>query len=85
MLFERTTISKKPEKLAVLELRKPKSEGTLSPDLVFRDHYLFDFLNLNDAYSENDLETAIIKELEKFILELQRRLYICGSTKKNDY
>jgi predicted nuclease of restriction endonuclease-like (RecB) superfamily len=70
MLFERTAISKKPEKLAQLELQKLKSEGTLSPDLVFRDHYVLDFLNLNDAYSENDLEAAIIRELERFILEL---------------
>jgi predicted nuclease of restriction endonuclease-like (RecB) superfamily len=70
MLFERTTISKKPEKLAQLELQKLKSEGALSPDLVFRDHYVLDFLNLHDAYSEKDLESAIIRELERFILEL---------------
>lgn len=70
MLFERTAISKKPEKLAALEVQKLKIEGTLSPDLVFRDHYVLDFLNLNDAFTENDLESAIIRELEKFILEL---------------
>ncbi|TVR84531.1 MAG: DUF1016 domain-containing protein [Saprospirales bacterium] len=70
MLFERTAISKKPEKLAQLELQKLKSEGALSPDLVFRDHYVLDFLNLNDTFSENDLELAIVRELERFILEL---------------
>jgi predicted nuclease of restriction endonuclease-like (RecB) superfamily len=70
MLFERTAISKKPEKLAELEIQKLKKEDFLSPDLVFRDHYVLDFLNLKDAFSESDLEAAIIRELEKFILEL---------------
>ena len=42
----------------------------LPPDLVFRDPYLLDFLGLKDTYSEKDLETAILRELEAFILEL---------------
>jgi predicted nuclease of restriction endonuclease-like (RecB) superfamily len=70
MLFERTAISKKPEELAKLELLRLKNEKSLSPDLVFRDHYVLDFLNLKDSFSENDLESAIIRELESFILEL---------------
>lgn len=70
MLFERTAISKKPEELAKLELSKLKDEDQLSPDLVFKDHYILDFLNLKDTYLENDLETAILRDLEKFILEL---------------
>jgi hypothetical protein len=37
---------------------------------VFRDPYLLDFLGLKDAYSERDLEAAILKELERFLLEL---------------
>lgn len=37
---------------------------------TFKDPYFLDFLGLKDGYLENDLETAIIKELEKFILEL---------------
>lgn len=36
----------------------------------FKDPYFLDFLGLKDGYLENDLETAIIKELENFILEL---------------
>ena len=42
----------------------------MSTDLFFRDPYILDFLNLKDTYSEKDLESAIIAELEKFILEL---------------
>jgi hypothetical protein len=38
--------------------------------MVFRDPYFLDFLGLADTYSETDLELAILRELEKFILEL---------------
>ena len=70
MLFERTAISKKPEELARLELEQLKEEDKLTPDLVFKDHYVLDFLNLKNTYLEKDLETAILRELENFILEL---------------
>ena len=70
MLFERTAISKKPEELVKLELKTLKEEDKLSPDLIFKDHYVLDFLGLKDTYSELDLEAAIIKEIENFILEL---------------
>jgi len=70
MLYERTAISKKPEELAKRELAKLRDENRISPDLVFRDPYVLDFLNLKDTYSERDLETAILRELESFLLEL---------------
>ena len=70
MLFERTAISKKPAELARKEIDSIKAEDKVSPDLVFRDHYVLDFLNLKDTFSETDLETAIIRDLENFILEL---------------
>ncbi len=70
MLFERTAISKKPEILIKKELAELRQQGEMTPDLVFRDPYILDFLNLKDSYSEKDLETAILRELEKFILEL---------------
>ncbi len=70
MLFERTALSKKPVELAKQELIKLRDEDKLTPDLVFRDPYFLDFLGLKDTYSEKDLETAILRELEAFILEL---------------
>ncbi len=54
---------------------------------TFKDPYLLDFLELKDGYLENDLEAAILKELELFILELgngftfverQKRMIIDG-------
>lgn len=70
MFFERTAISKKPELLAQAELEALRKEDRLTPDLVFRDPYVLQFLNLNDRYLEKDLEDAIMRELEQFLLEL---------------
>ena len=70
MLFERTALSKKPAKLIAAELKKLRHEGRLSPDLVFQDPYLLDFLGLKGTYAESDLEAAILREVEAFILEL---------------
>ena len=72
MLFERTAISKKPDELARLELKKLGDDGKLTPDLVFKNPYILDFLNLKDTYQEKDLERAILNEIEQFILELGR-------------
>jgi len=70
MLFERTALSRKPEKLIRQELDALKSQDTLTPDLVFRDPYMLEFLGLKDTYAEKDLEAAILREMEAFILEL---------------
>jgi len=70
MLYERTAISKKPEKLVKEELAALREEDRLTPDLVFRDPYFLDFLGLKDAFSEKDLESSILREMESFILEL---------------
>ncbi len=70
MLYERTAISKKPEEVARAELAQLRSDDQLSPDLVFRDPYILDFLGLKDRYLEKDLEDAILRELETFLLEL---------------
>ena len=70
MLFERTALSKKPDELIRLELDGLRDEDRLTPDLVFRDPYFLDFLGLTDRYLEKDLEGAILRELEKFVLEL---------------
>jgi predicted nuclease of restriction endonuclease-like (RecB) superfamily len=70
MLFERTALSRKPAKLAAMELKQLREEDKLTPDLVFRDPYLLDFLGLKDTYAEKDLEAAILREIEAFILEL---------------
>jgi len=70
MLYERTALSRKPAELAKKELADLREEDKLTPDLVFRDPYLLDFLGLKDTYGEKDVEAAILREMEAFILEL---------------
>lgn len=70
MLYERTAISKKPEETIKNDLELLKNEQQLSPDMVFRDPYFLDFLGLKDTYSEKDLETSILAELQRFITEM---------------
>src|SRR3990167_4499242 len=88
MLFERTALSTKPEELAKLELQQLREGDKLTPDLVFRDPYFLDFLGLKETYQEKDLESAILREMESFILELgvgfafldrQKRITIDGT------
>jgi len=70
MLFERTAISKKPDELIKAELAELRDEDKLTPDLIFQDTYFLDFLGLEGNFSETDLENAILRQLEKFLLEL---------------
>lgn len=70
MLYERTAISKKPEETIKNEIKLLKDEKKLTPDLIFRDPYILDFLGLKDTYSEKDLESAILQNLQSFITEM---------------
>jgi predicted nuclease of restriction endonuclease-like (RecB) superfamily len=87
MLFERTALSRKPAKLARKELDALRNEDQWTPDMVFRDPYVLDFLKLSDSYSERDLEVAILRDIESFLLEMgggfsfvsrQKRMVIDG-------
>lgn len=69
-LYLRTALSKKPEALVDAELQKLRAGGLMTPDLVFRDPYMLDFLGLPDGYSERDLESAILRDMERFLLEM---------------
>lgn len=69
MLFERTALSKNSEEVVSQELATLR-EGKMTPDMVFRDSYLLNFLGLSGAYSEKDLEMAILREMESFLLEM---------------
>src|SRR5258708_16175752 len=93
LLFERTALSKKPEKLLKKELKVLNNKGTVTPDLVFRHPYLLDFLGLKDTYSEKDIESAILSQLQLFIVEMgtdfaflarQKRICVDGEDFKID-
>ena len=70
MLYERTALSKKPDALIAQELDRLRTQGTVSPALILKDPYVLDFLGLSDRFLEHDVEDAILRELEAFLLEL---------------
>ena len=82
--YERTALSR--DKAAMLKKgAKPLPEDAVTPEEEIKDPLVLEFLGLKDEYSENDLEEALIYQLENFLLELggdftfvgrQRRLRI---------
>ena len=82
--YERTALSKK--KAAMLTRgRRTNSEDRVLPEEELKDPFVLEFLDLKDEYSESDLEEALVRRLETFLLELggdfcfmgrQRRLRI---------
>lgn len=78
MLYERTVLSKKPESTIRNDLQLLDEENQMSQELFFRDPYVLDFLELQDTYSEKDLENAILSELENFMMEFGRDFTFVG-------
>ena len=82
--YERTALSKNKAAMLV-KGAVPKPDDAVTVDDAIKDPYVLEFLNLKDEYSESDLEQALIRRLEDFLLELgdgftfvgrQRRLRI---------
>jgi predicted nuclease of restriction endonuclease-like (RecB) superfamily len=69
-LFLRTALSRNTDELVRRELAALRDEDQWTPDLVFRDPYLLSFLGLADTFDEKDLEDALLREMERFLLEL---------------
>ena len=69
MAYERSLIAAKPDDEIVQTLQKltPKH---FEADVILKNSYVLDFLELDGYYSESQLEDAVSKQLEKFILEL---------------
>jgi predicted nuclease of restriction endonuclease-like (RecB) superfamily len=82
MLFERTAISRLPEAAIEQEIQQLRESDKITAELVFRDPHLLDFLGLQDTCSERDLETAILLELERFLLELGSDLAFVARQKR---
>ena len=69
MMYERSLIAAKPKDEIVHTLEK-LTPTHMEPDIVLRNSYVLDFLGLDGYYSEEELEAAIARQLEAFILEL---------------
>ncbi|MBQ8969108.1 MAG: DUF1016 family protein [Bacteroidaceae bacterium] len=93
MLFERTSISGKPDELIKKELATLRDDHVMSPDLVFKSPYFLEFTGLKGMYSGKSLEDCLVAHLEQFIIELgngfsfvarQKRMIIDGEDFKLD-
>lgn len=74
-LFERSMIGKSKVSPALREIDSELANP-------FKDTYVFDFLNLPDIHSENDLQKGLIKQMKDFILELGRDFLFVGEEYK---
>ena len=70
LLYERTALSRQPDGTIRQELNALRQEQQASRALLLKDPYVLDFLDLQDRYLEKDLEDAILREIEQFLLEL---------------
>jgi len=82
----RISIDKKTYERTKIANAQISKKSKIPPD-TFKDPYMFDFFDLQNAYQEKDVETAILRDLESFILELgkgfafverQKRMIIDG-------
>ncbi len=81
MFYERTALSR--NKAAMLRKgEKALPEDRIPPEEEFKDPVVLEFLGLKDEYSERDLETALIRHLESFLLELGGDFTFIGRQKK---
>ena len=80
MLYERTALSRQPER-TLAAATTGETAPTTAAD-VFKDPYLLDFLGLEDTFSEKDLEAALIRQIERFLLELGTGFYFGGRQRR---
>lgn len=79
--YERTALSR--NKAAMLTRgRKPRPEDLVLPEEAIKDPFVLEFLDLEDKYSESDLEKALIRGLETFLLELGGDFCFIGRQKR---
>ncbi|MBN1467571.1 MAG: DUF1016 family protein [Fusobacteriaceae bacterium] len=76
-LYERLSLSRDREEMKILS---QKGQIIENPKDLVKDPYILEFLGLPELskYSENDLETAIISHIEKFIMELGKGFLFQG-------
>nr|WP_103670400.1 PDDEXK nuclease domain-containing protein [Pseudanabaena sp. BC1403] len=69
-MIRNAELVRKPEDLIRHHLEQLRQEQQISTDLLLKDPYILDFLDISDRYHEKDLEDAILRDIEKFLLEL---------------
>lgn len=83
-LYERLLLSEgKPNKEKVLELAE-KGQEIATPEDIVKDPYVFEFLGLPDKNPilESELEKALVRQIEDFLLELGRGFMFVGTQQR---
>ena len=79
--YQRTLLSR--NKAAMLTKgAQPRVEDAITPEEEIKDPLVLEFLNLKDEYSESELEAALIRHLEAFLLELGNDFTFVGRQKR---
>jgi predicted nuclease of restriction endonuclease-like (RecB) superfamily len=81
LFYDRAALSKNKTNM-LTKGAKSLPEDSVSPDEEIRDPYILEFLGLKDEYSESDLEEALIRHLEHFLLELGGDFAFIGRQKR---
>jgi predicted nuclease of restriction endonuclease-like (RecB) superfamily len=79
--YERTALSKNKASMLAKGLQA-QLDDTVTPEEGIKDPYVLEFLGLKDEYSESDLEEALIRHLETFLLELGGDFCFIGRQKR---
>lgn len=81
LFYERTALSRNKAKLLTTGA-KARPEDAVSVEEEIKSPYILEFLNLRDDYAENDLEDALVRHLETFLLELGNDFTFVARQKK---
>jgi predicted nuclease of restriction endonuclease-like (RecB) superfamily len=81
MFYERTALSRNKATM-LIKGAKPKPEDAVTPEEELKDPLVLEFLGLKDEYSESELEEALIRHLEAFLLELGGDFTFVGRQKR---
>ena len=81
LFYERTALSRNKAAM-LIKGAKAKSEDVVTPEEEIKDPFVLEFLNLKDEYSEIELEEALIRHLESFLLELGGDFAFVGRQKR---
>lgn len=81
LYYERTALAKNKAKLLTAGA-KARPEDAVSFEEEIKSPYVLEFLNLRDDYAESDLEDALVRHLEAFLLELGNDFTFVARQKK---
>ncbi len=81
LFYERTALAKNKAKLLTAGA-KARPEDAVSVEEEIKSPYVLEFLNLRDDYAESDLEDALVRHLEAFLLELGNNFTFVARQKK---